>query len=331
MARTVILCTAQWTDLALAELATKASEWGYQGLELAGAGDHFEVQRALREDDYCPKKLDLLSRNDLTAMVLGVHGVGQAVCGPVDASAQARLPDYVWGNGDPAGVRQRAAQEMLATIQAAPKLGVATLSGLTGSPWATFPWGYPEFDVPVANGLEEFARAWRPILDGCKEAGLRFAAVVQPGQMAFDFFSAEMVLEALEGCEEFGFTLDPAALHWQGVDAAEFVRRFHDRIYHVHLNDVTIRLNGRNGLLGSYLPAGDPRRGWDYRSPGHGGLDWEGLIRALNDSGYDGPLAVSWHDAGMNRDYGAEDACKFIKRLDFEPARRGQDGAFRLS
>jgi sugar phosphate isomerase/epimerase len=81
-------------------------------------------------------------------------------------------------------------------------------------------------------------------------------------------------------------------------------------------------------VLGSYLPPGDPRRGWDFRSPGHGGLDWGGIVRALNEVGYDGPLAVDWKDSGMDRAFGAEDACKFVKRLDFEPARRGGGGAF---
>src|SRR5207244_8248301 len=146
--------------------------------------------------------------------------------------------------------------------------------------------------------------------------------------MAFDLHSAEMALSALEAPEEFVFTLNPAALHWQGVDAAEFIRRFPDRIFHVHCKDVALRLDGRNGVLGPW-PAGDARRGWEARSPGHGGVDWEGLIRALNDAGYDGPVSVDWEDPGMNRDWGAEDACKFIKRLDFAPAPRSAEQAFR--
>jgi sugar phosphate isomerase/epimerase len=58
-------------------------------------------------------------------------------------------------------------------------------------------------------------------------------------------------------------------------------------------------------------------------------VDWEAVIRALNEVGYDGPLAVELKDAGMNREYGADEACKFVKRLDFEPARRGGGEAFR--
>jgi len=333
MSRPIILFTGQWTDLPLEELAQKTSEWGYQGLELACWGDHFEVQRALDDDSYCSKKLQLLSRYDLTAAVLANHRVGQAVGDRIESRHESILPDYVWGDGSPEGVRQRAAEEMAATIRAAQKLGVGIVSGFTGSAlWAAVAGYPPPSDDEVKQGFREFARQWEPILDVCTECGVKFAFEVHPGQIAFDLFSAEMALEALGGREEFGFTFDPSHLHWQGIDPVEFLRRFPDRILHVHVKDISLSLNGRNGILGSYLPYGDSRRGWDFRSPGRGGIDWEAVIRGLNDIGYDGPLSVEWKDAGMDREYGAEDACKFVKRLDFDRARPADgDGAFRVS
>ncbi|HWY86461.1 MAG TPA: sugar phosphate isomerase/epimerase [Gemmataceae bacterium] len=319
MARPVILFSGQWADLPLEELAQKANEWGYQGFELCCWGDHFEVQRALAEADYCRKKLDLLGRHDLQLSVLASHRVGQAVCDRMEPRHKRILPEYVWGDGEPRGVQERAAEEMVATIRAAQKLGVGVVSGFTGSGLWAGVQGYPQNNAEeVADGLRDFAHKWQPILDVCQEAGVRFALEVHPGQIAFDLFSAEMVLDAIDGREEFGFTLDPSHLHWQGVDPVEFVRRFPDRIFHVHIKDIALTLNGRSGVLGSYLPYGDARRGWDFRSPGHGGLDWEALIRVLNAVGYDGPLAVEWSDAGMNRDFGAEEAFRFVKRLDFE-------------
>jgi sugar phosphate isomerase/epimerase len=323
MTRPVILFSGPWTDLPLEELARRAGEWGYQGVELACWGDHCEVQRALSEDDYCQHKLDLLAHHDLTVPVIANHRVGCAVCDLVDGRHRPLLPDYVWGDGHPAGVRQRALEEMIATVRAAQKLGASMVSGFTGSGLWSFVAGYPRPSAQVvAAGLDDFARAWAPILDACGECGLGFACEVHPGQLAFDLFSAEAVLDAVGGREEFGFTLDPSHLHWQGVDPVEFVRRFPDRIFHVHVKDASLALNGRAGLLNSCLPPGDPRRGWDYRSPGHGGVDWEALVRALNEIGYDGPLSVDWADPGMDRDFGAEDACRFVKRLDFPPAPR---------
>lgn len=329
MPRPVILCSGPWSDLPLEELAARAGEWGYQGLDLCCWGDHLEVQRALSADDYCQHKLELLGRHDLNAAVVSSHRVGQAVGDAVDARHQRLLPDYVCGDGNPEGVRQRAAEEMMATVQAAQKLGVSVVSTCTGSSLWPLVAGYPPAEPEdVAEAFRDFARRWGPILDVCRDAGIRLAIAVCPGQVAFDLTSAELTLEAVDGREELGFTFDPAPLHWQGVDPVEFLRRFPERIYHVYVKDVAVTLSGRSSLLGSYLPEGDPRRGWEFRSPGHGGLDWEAIIRALNAIGHDGPLAVDWRDAGMNRDYGAEDACRFVKRLDFEPAPRPGGGAF---
>jgi sugar phosphate isomerase/epimerase len=331
MPRPVILFSGTWADLPLEELAHQAAEWGYQGLELCCWGDHCEVQRALSEPGYCPHLLDLLARLDLSAPVVSNHRVGQAVCDVIDARHQALVPDYVWGDGQPLGVQQRAAEEMMASIRAAQKLGAAVVGGFTGSPLWSYVVGYPSASEPVvAAGLQAFARQWHPILDVCRECGVKFAGEVHPGQIAFDLYSAERALDALDGREEFGFLFDPSHLHWQGIDPVEFLRRFPDRIYHVHVKDAVLTLNGKGGVLNGYLPGGDPRRGWDYRSPGHGGIDWEAIIRALNDLGYEGPLSVEWKDPGMQRDYGAEDACKFVKRLEFEPARRaGGEQVFR--
>lgn len=321
MARPVLLFCGQWTDLPLEDLAAQAGDWGYQGLELCCWGDHFEVQRALAEDDYCQNRLDLLARHDLQLAVLSNHRVGQAVSDRIESRHRRILPEYVWGDGDPDGVRQRAAEEMVATLQAAQKLGVGVVGGFTGSPLWPAVQGYPQpTRSEVEEGLQQFAEQWLPILDVCRETGVRFAAEVHPGQAAFDLYSAELVLDALEGREEFGFTYDPSHLHWQGVDPAEFLRRFPDRIFHVHVKDCALSLNGRSGILGSYLDYGDPRRGWDFRAPGHGGLDWENIFRALNAIAYDGPLAVEFKDSGMERMFGAEEACRFVKRLDFPRA-----------
>src|SRR5947208_9515964 len=321
MPRRVILFTGPFADLPLAELAPKAAEWGYAGLELCCWGDHLEVQHALGDTDYSAARLSLLAGHDLQVPVISNHRVGQAVCDRIDERHSALLPDYVWGDGDPEGVCERAAEEMVATVRVAQKLGTTVVSGFTGSAVSSYVAGYPG---PAAQTIDEafrdFARRWAPILDACRDAGVRFAFEVHPGQIAFDLYSAEMALDAVAGREEFGFTFDPSHLHWQGVDPVEFVRRFADRIYHVHVKDAVLTLNGRSGVLNGYLPSGDPRRGWQFRCPGRGGIDWENVIRALNDAGYAGPLSVEYHDRGVDPEFGAREACEFVKRLDFDPA-----------
>src|SRR5262245_50226273 len=230
MARPIILFSGQWADLPLEELAPQAAEWGYQGLELACWGDHCEVQRALSEDDYGPKKLALLSRSELAVPVLAAHRVSQAVCDVIDGRHRDLVPDYVWGDGEPEGVRQRAVEEMIATVRAAQKLGVGTVAGFTGSPVWSYVCGYPPPSAAlVSDALRRLAQGFTPIVDACRECGVKYACEVHPGQLAFDLYSAEMVLDALHGREEFGFLLDPGHLHWQGIDPVEFVRRFPDR------------------------------------------------------------------------------------------------------
>ena len=324
MPRPVLLFSGPWADLPLETLASKAAAWGYHGFELCCWGDHLEVQRGVSDESYGPARLDLLSRFDLQVPVIANHKVGQAVGDIIDERHQGLVPDYVWGDGHPGGVRQRAIEEMAATFRLAERIGAGVVSGFTGSPVWSYVAGYPAPKPGViAEALKQFAAAWNPILDTARDCGVRFACEVHPGQLAFDLYSGEIVLDALDGREEFGFTFDPSHLHWQGVEPVEFLRRFADRIYHVHVKDAQLTLNGRAGILGGYWPSGDPRSGWQYRSPGHGGVDWPNIIRALNEIGYDGPLSVDWHDPGMDREFGAADACRFVKAIDIDPPERG--------
>lgn len=329
MARPVTMFTGQWADLPVAELARKCKGFGYDGLELACWGDHFEVGKALQEDDYCAKKRQLLEKNGLQVFAISNHLVGQAVLDVIDERHKSIVPPHVWGDGDPKGVNQRAAEELKNTARAAQKLGVSVVNGFTGS--SIWQWLYSFPPVPPAwidDGFKLLAERFNPILDVFGECGVKFALEVHPTEIAFDLYTAEQALKALDYREEFGFNFDPSHLIWQGVDPVEFIRAFPDRIYHVHMKDAIVKLNGRSGILASHLNFGDPRRGWDFRSLGRGGVNFEEVVRALNDIGYQGPLSVEWEDSGMDRDHGAKEACEFVKRMDFEPSKVAFDAAF---
>lgn len=329
MARPVTLFTGQWADLPLEVLCKKASEFGFDGLELACWGDHFEVDKALSDDAYCARKRDLLERHDLQLFSISNHLVGQAVCDTIDARHKAILPEYIWGDGDPAGVNQRAIEEMKNTARAAQRLGVDVVNGFTGSAIWPLVYDFPPIPQEMLDaGYQQFAERWNSILDVFQECGVKFALEVHPGEIAFDIYSAEKALEVLNGREEFGFNFDPSHLIWQGVDPVEFIRYFPDRIYHVHMKDASVTLNGRSGILSSHLRFGDPRRGWDFRSVGRGGVRFEEIIRALNAIQYKGPLSIEWEDCGMDRDHGAREACQFVKNVDFAPSNVAFDAAF---
>ncbi len=329
MSRPVTLFTGQWADLKLEQMARMTKEFGYDGIELACWGDHFEVDKALSTPGYCDAKRELLESNGLQCHAISAHLVGQAVCDNIDERHKAILPPYVWGDGNPAGVNQRAIEELKNTARAAMKFGVGIVNGFTGSSIWHLNYSFPP--VPqsmIDDGYKLFAERFHPILDVYGECGVKFALEVHPTEIAFDLYSAERALEAVDHREEFGFNFDPSHLLWQGVDPVEFIRAFPDRIYHVHVKDATTRLNGKAGILSSHLNFGDPRRGWDFRSPGRGSVNFEEIIRALNDVGYQGPLSIEWEDCGMDREFGAREAAQFTKRMDFASSGRAFDAAF---
>ena len=237
---------------------------------------------------------------------IGTHLVGQAVCDPIDSRHQGVLPEDVWGDGDPEGVRQRAAEKMKDTARAAARLGVPVVTGFTGSSIWHMLYSFPPNDwADVERGYEDFAERWNPIIDVFDEEGVRFALEVHPTEIAYDFPTTQKTLEAIGRREGFGINFDPSHFAHQFLDSAEFVGEFADRIYHVHVKDSKKRLNGRRSILGSHIDFGEPERGWTFVSPGHGDVDFEDLFRQLNRIGYDGPLSIEWEDSGMDRDWGA--------------------------
>ncbi len=330
MSRPVTLFTGQWADLELERLAQKARGWGYDGLELACWGDHFDVQRALNDRTYCRDIRDMLSKYGLKVWAISNHLVGQAVCDLIDERHRAILPARVWGDGEPGGVRERAVEEMKATARAAAAFGVTVVNGFTGSGVWHLLYPFPPTDPKtIDRGFEDFATAWRPILDVFAEVGVRFALEVHPTEIAFDVVTAERALDAVGEHSAFGFNYDPSHLAYQGVDYVAFLERFAGRIHHAHMKDVWWSREARlSGVFGGHLEFGDRRRFWEFRSLGRGSIDFEEIIRALNRIGYDGPLSVEWEDSGMDREHGAEEACMFLKDLDFAQSATAFDAAF---
>ncbi|MDX2115230.1 MAG: sugar phosphate isomerase/epimerase family protein [Planctomycetota bacterium] len=329
MARPVTLFTGQWADLPLAQLAPMARDFGYDGLELACWGDHFDVDKALADPAYCTAKRELLAVHNLTVHAISSHLVGQCVCDLIDERHRAILPDRVWGDGSPEGVRTRAAQELKRTAAAAKRLGVSVVNGFTGSSiWHKLYSFPPTSQAEIDAGFRDFADRWNPILDAFDDAGVRFALEVHPTEIAYDIHTARRAVTAVGGRPAFGFNFDPSHLIWQGIDPAKFIDAFPNRIYHCHVKDAARRLDGESSILASHLPFGDARRGWDFRSPGRGEIDFEEIIRALNRITYNGPLSVEWEDSGMDRAHGAREAADFVRSLDFAPAWGAFDAAF---
>jgi sugar phosphate isomerase/epimerase len=326
----VTLTTVQWTDLPLDRLCALAAGWGYDGLCLACHPRHFDAVRAVNDPGYVEEVRALLDAYGLRVHALAAHMLGQALCDPVDARHRRILPPEVWGDGEPEGVRGRAGRLMARLPEAAARLGARTVVGFTGSPvWHMFmlfpPVGQDEIDA----GYREFAARMHPVLDAFDAAGVRFALEVHPTEIAYDYWTTARTLDALGHRPAFGLNLDPSHFLWQGLDPAVFAYDYRERIYHVDLKDAVRRTDGRAGALGSHLPWTDPRRGWDFVTPGHGQVGFESLLRTLNATGYAGPLSVEWEDAGMDRERAAPDALRFVRELNrVSPADAAFDAAF---
>jgi sugar phosphate isomerase/epimerase len=346
MPRPLCLFTGQWADLPLESLCAKARSFGYDGLELACWGDHFDVQRALADDGWCRRTWELLEGHGLACFAISNHLVGQAVCDRVDERHRAILPARVWGDGEPEGVRTRAAHEMIDTGRAARKFfdaaparvrehlarrtGRTVVVGFTGSSiWSnaySFPPNLPD---TIAAGYADFARRWRPILDAYAALDVSFALEVHPTEIAFDLVSARRALAAVGDHPRFGFNFDPSHFGYQRVDYLAFLRELGARVWNVHVKDVWWSDAGAEaGVFGGHVDFGTPGRAWDFRSPGRGRIDFEGIVRALNHAGYAGPLTVEWEDPMMEREHGAREAAAFVRRLDFPPDARAFDAAF---
>ncbi|MGO1311342.1 MAG: sugar phosphate isomerase/epimerase family protein [Brevibacterium aurantiacum] len=327
----VTLFTGQWADLPFEEVARLAASWGYDGLEIACSGDHLDLARADEDPAYLQSRLDVLDRHGLKVWAISNHLAGQAVCDdPIDFRHQAIVRDYVWGDGEAEGVRQRAAEDMKRAARVARKLGVDTVIGFTGSKIWPYVAMFPPVPAEVIDaGYEDFADRWNPILDVFDGEGVRFAHEVHPSEIAYDYWTTVRALESIDHREAFGLNWDPSHLLWQGLDTIGFITDFADRIYHVDCKDTRLRpASGRSGILGSHLPWGEPRRGWDFVSTGHGDMHWEDAFRALSSIGYTGPISIEWEDAGMDRLHGAAEAVVRIRELLWKRPETSFDAAF---
>jgi len=328
MARPVTIFTGQWADLPLEKLAKIMAEIGYDGLELACWGDHLDTFKAAEDLDYCKKQKGILEKNNLQLFAISNHLAGQLVC---DLNNDSRSDMFAPADcaGDAEKKRLWAVEAMKASARAAKNMGVKVVNGFTGSSIWHMLYSFPPVsDEMIEDGFEYFARMWNPILDVFDECDVKFALEVHPTEIAFDIITAKKALEAVGNRQAFGFNFDPSHLHWQMVDPVCFLREFSDRIYHVHMKDAAIQLDGYTGILASHLNFGKPGRGWDFRSLGRGGIDFEEIIRMLNQIGYRGPLSVEWEDCGMDRIHGATEACEFVKTIDFTPSNVQFDAAF---
>lgn len=330
MSRPIILTTGQWADMPLETLARRLHDWGYEGVELGSGGDHFDVEACLSSDRYASDKKDLLTKYGLKCYAISNHCVGQSICDDIqDERHRAILPPSVWGDGKVEGVQARAAEHMKNAALAAKLMDVPVVTAFTGSSiWRKLYFWPPTPESVIEAGYRDFGERCTPIFDEFTRQGVKFALEVHPTEIAYDIVTLQKAFEAVHNHPAFGINFDPSHLVHQFIDPVKLLEAFPERIFHMHVKDTKLNLDGCNSILSSHLNFGDPRRGWDFVSPGRGDVKWDAVMRALNRIGYQGPLAIEWEDSGMDREWGAQEALAMIKKQSFPPSAQAFDSAF---
>ncbi len=328
MKRPVTICSAQFGDLPTEDLFRVMHEIGYDGLEIA-TQSHIDVERIVSDAQYRKDYLALLAKYNLSIGALSGHLAGQCVGDRYDPRLDNFVPAKVKGNPD--AIVAWATQRMKTIAKAAQILDVKIVTCFLGSPiwayWYSFPQTTPEM---VENGFQTIKERWSPIFDEYDACGVKLALEVHPTEIAFDYYSTKRLLEVLEYRPTLGLNFDPSHLLWQGVNPGVFLHDFAKSVYHVHLKDVRISRDDRSGVLGSHIEFGDTRRGWNFVSLGHGDVDFETIIRELNQMGYEGPLCVEWEDSGMERIHGATEALAYARKMNFQPSDVSFDAALKM-
>jgi len=327
MARPVTIFTGQWADLPMEEMCKTAKQMGYEGLEIATWGQ-IDVHKAANDPVYVQELKATLDKYGLVCTALGAHLAGQCVGDLWDPRLDGFAPSKYAGKPDE--IRAWAIEEMKDTAKAAKAMGCSVVTGFMGSAVWKYWYSFPQTsEAMIEAAYQEQVELWTPIFDVFDECGVKFALEVHPTEIAFDYWTTKRLLETFKYRETLGINFDPSHLLWQGVNPILFLQDFIDRVYHVHIKDAFVNLDGRNGILGSHITFGDMKRGWNFASPGHGDVDFDKIIRVLNEADYQGPLSVEWEDSGMERIFGGTEACEYVKSINFQPSNIAFDDAIK--
>jgi len=304
--------TALFGEWPLEKVAAHVAGLGYEAVELpAWAGNpHFDLEDALKGGGKRVRKM--LADHGLVISALNCSIGGQLTLGPHDASTDP------WAPGMSAAEKVAYGKEqILKTARAASEMEIPIVAGLIGSSvwdkWYIFP---PANEKMYEEGVALFAERWNPILDELKKLGMKWAVEVHPTGIAYNIETAQMALAALGNRPEFGFNFDPSHLVWQLIDPVIFIKTFAERIFHCHAKDAELQEDEvrRSGVI----PTGGwmrPDRGFRFRVPGWGQVNWRRVITALVSAGYDYVLSYEHEDPVMSPEDGAEKAIEYLRPL----------------
>jgi len=268
-------------DLSLEDVATWASEAGYQALEVAAwpalgnrpfTATHIDVSSLT--DDEAGRITETLESFNLTLSSLAFY----------DNNLH---PD--------AQERQAINEHLMACVEAAAQLSCPTVGTFVGR----------DPSKTVRANLVDAEKTFAPIIERAGELGVKIIienCVMEgwhpdgyPGNLAYS-------PELWEWMFSIGLYLnfDPSHLVWMGIDPVEALRPYVDRIPHAQAKDIQVFPEQRNryGWPGKAVLREDPWDvgWWRYRVPGLGEINWTAVVDALYEGGLTGVLSVEHED-----------------------------------
>ena len=153
--------------------------------------------------------------------------------------------------------------------------------------------------------FEVFKKVYPKVVAHAEKVGVNIAIEPWPGGAPHYGnlgCTPESLRRIFEVCPSpnLGICYDPSHFLRIQIDYIRLLAEFGDRVRHVHLKDTEIIEEKlyESGILGeSYSNTYVCGEGWwRYTIPGEGQVDWQQVIRRLEESGYDGVLSVELED-----------------------------------
>lgn len=188
--------------------------------------------------------------------------------------------------------QEKIKKHLTAMIEAAPKLGVDTVTTFIGRAQ----------HKTIEENLELFQEIWKPILRTAEEKKVKIAIENCPmlfdagqwpgGQNLMTTPAVWRKVFSLLPSDYLGLNYDPSHFIWQQMDYIAPLYEFKEKIFHVHYKDIKLypdRLRDV-GIMAYPLQYMSPKL------PGFGDVDWGKYVSALNDIGYDGYSCIEIED-----------------------------------
>lgn len=289
-----------------------AKELGYEGVQIPAWDMRvIDIIKARDSKTYADEIKGVVEEAGLEITELATHLQGQlvAVHPAYDTMFDGFAPDPVKNN--PEARQMWAVEQVKAAATVSRHWGIDVMGSFSGAfLWHTvYPWPQRPAGL-VETGFKELAKKWKPVLDHCKDEGVKVCYELHPGEDLHDGLTYERFFEATGKHESVGILYDPSHFVLQQLDYLQFIDIYHEHIGMFHAKDAEFNPTGKAGVYGGY--AGWVDRPGRFRSLGDGDVDFNGIFSKLSQYDFDGWAVLEWECCIKSPEQGAAEGAPFI-------------------